>query len=198
MRHPASKALFAHWSELKRGSIIPDRNDLDPAAIGAILQDVFILGAGHEGDWRYRVAGTRLASFAARELRDEAFESWWRLTDRRDTRRMTEGAGAGGMPLVGGVSGAGLDGASHSFELILLPLRHGGRLRTRILGGLFPAPSTVRRIGVRVSELNLISIRALGTANPDVPAFGQKPDDLEAILERRRAFRVIEGGAAIP
>ncbi|MFN6337283.1 MAG: PAS domain-containing protein [Cyanobacteriota bacterium] len=39
MGHEATKALFAHWNEVRRGPAAPDRNDLDPALIGPLLAD---------------------------------------------------------------------------------------------------------------------------------------------------------------
>ena len=195
MRHVASKLLFAHWSEAKRGPAAPDRNDLDPGAVGAILQDVFILGAEPAGAWRYRVAGTRLSGYANRELRGETFDRWWCAPDRRDVQRMLAGVAADDAPLVGGVFGLA-EGVRHEFELVLLPLRHGGRSGLRMLGGLFPAAATARRISLQVEEIGLVSLRGLGRQGADRPAFGQREQGADLSLQRRRAFRVIEGGAA--
>jgi hypothetical protein len=196
MRHPASKVLYEHWSNLRHGSIIPDRNDLDPAEIGLILQDIFILGAQPGGPWMYRVAGTRLSAFARRELKDETFDHWWRAIDRRDTRRMLGGIAEDSTPLVGGVVGIAPDMTSHDFELLLLPLRHGGRPGMRMLGGLFPSQATSNQIGVRIDELGLLSIRTLMPVASREPVFGKPVADLGGALERRRSLRLIQGGAA--
>lgn len=195
MRHVASKLLVAHWNEVRRGPCAPDRNDLEPSAIGPVLQDVFILGAESGGAWRYRVAGTRLSGFANRELRNEPFERWWAASDRRDIARMLDGVAADDAPLVGGACGHAGDEARHEFELVLLPLRHGGRPGQRMLGGLFPSAATARRLGLQVEEMGLVSLRALGRHGGDAPAFGRLPAGFEAAAERRRSFRVIEGGA---
>jgi hypothetical protein len=195
MRQTASRVLFDHWNSLRRGTIVPDRNDLDPTAIGPILQDVFILGADARGQWQYRVAGTRLSAFAHRELRDEPFEHWWRAVDRPDAKRLIGGLAQDSTPLVGGVTGAGSDHAKHDFELVLLPLRHGGRPQLRMLGGLFPSSATAGRFGLKIEDLGLLSIRTLGENTSGSRIFGQEPADLQASLERRRSFRVIEGGA---
>jgi hypothetical protein len=196
MRHPASKALYEHWNSLSYGSAVPDRNDLDPAEIGAILQDIFILGARPGGPWLYRVAGTRLSAFARRELKDEAFDHWWRALDRRDARRIVDGIAEDNAPLVGGVVGIAPDMTSHDFELLLLPLRHGGRPGLRMLGGLFPSQATANRIGVKIAELGLLSIRTLMPVGPAAPVFGKPVADLGGALERRRSLRVIQGGAS--
>ncbi len=195
MRHPATKALYDHWCSLKHGSIIPDRNDLEPAEIGAILQDIFILGAQPHGPWVYRVAGTRLSAFARRELKDETFDRWWRALDRSDARRLIAGVAEDGMPMIGGVSGLGADQTRHEFELLLLPLRHGGRPGLRMVGGLFPAPATTHQLGVQIDELSLTSIRTLLPVSEGTPYFGSPIADLGGALERRRSLRLIQGGA---
>jgi hypothetical protein len=196
MRHPASKALYEHWNSLRRESIIPDRNDLDPAEIGPILQDIFILGARPGGPWIYRVAGTRLSAFARRELKDETFDQWWRALDRKDARRISSGIAEDNVPLVGGVVGIAPDMANHDFELLLLPLRHGGRPGLRMLGGLFPSQTTANQIGVKIDELGLLSIRTLIPLASQAPVFGKPVADLGGALERRRSLRLIQGGAA--
>jgi hypothetical protein len=196
MRHPTSKALYEHWNSPRRESIIPDRNDLDPAEIGPILQDIFILGARPGGPWIYRVAGTRLSAFARRELKDETFDQWWRALDRKDARRISSGIAEDNVPLVGGVVGIAPDMANHDFELLLLPLRHGGRPGLRMLGGLFPSQTTANRIGVKIDELGLLSIRTLMPLASQAPVFGKPVADLGGALERRRSLRLIQGGAA--
>jgi hypothetical protein len=194
MRHAASKVLFAHWSDAKRGAASPDRNDLDPSVMGAALQDVFILGAEPGGTWVYRVAGTRLSGFANRELRGEAFARWWDPADRPNVSRMLDGIVSDDAPLVGGAYGTA-GGQRYEFELVLLPLRHGGRSGLRMIGGLFPSPATARRLGLEVEAIGLVSIRSLAGHAADAPVFGRMMPDAAAPLHRRRAFRVIDGGA---
>jgi hypothetical protein len=194
MRQVASKTLYTHWSDVKRGQASPDRNDLDPSALGAILQDVFILGAEPGGPWRYRVAGTRLAGFANRELRDEPFERWWNAGDRRDLGRMLQSVVDEDAPLVGGAYGTSTDQLRYEFELVLLPLRHGGRSGLRMLGGFFPATGTLRRHGLLVDEMGLVSLRALQRQGEGAITFGRAAPSGDMAAERRRAFRVIEGG----
>jgi hypothetical protein len=139
------------------------------------------------------VAGTRLSSFARRELRDEPFERWWRATDRLDAARMVSGVSQDGAPLIGGVRGSGPDGLEHDFEMVLLPLRHGGRMGQRMLGAFFPTNLAALRLGFVAEELALLSVRTVETS-PGDRVFGQPNTDLMGALERRRSFKVIEGG----
>jgi hypothetical protein len=194
MRHAATKALYKHWHELCRGSIIPDRNDLDPTEIGHILRDVFILGTDSNGAWRYRVAGTRMTGLAGRELRDEAFENWWRTDDKRDAARLLSASAQDSVPVVLGIKGAGNNGTGYELEGVILPLRHGGRTGLRMLGGFFPSVTTANTIGLRLVDLGLLSLRTLDPAKQPIAAFGVEPDNLDVIMARRTSFRVIEGG----
>ncbi len=194
MRHDGSRALFSHWKSLCRGPVIPDRNDLEPSEIGHLLQDVFILGADLDGSWNYRVAGTRLSAFAGRELREESFGRWWRATDRMDAARMVASVAQDSCPLVGGVRARGTDQQSYDYELMLLPLRHGGRNRLRLLGGLFPMPATIGKVGLQIEEMGLLSIRMIDSVVSSTATFGVPAVNVASLLDRRRSFRLIAGG----
>jgi hypothetical protein len=194
MRHVATKALYQHWQDICRGNIIPDRNDLDPSQIGHLLRDVFILGVDHHGCWRYRVAGTRLTGFAGRELRDESFDTWWSGDDKRDAHRLLSAVANDALPVVIGMKARGHDENLYEVEGLILPLRHGGRSGMRMIGGFFPSSATANRLGLRIVDFKLLSLRTIDPSKPVIPMFGREPDNLELILSRRTSFRVIEGG----
>jgi hypothetical protein len=194
MRQEATKALYQHWHDICRGSIIPDRNDLEPSQIGHLLRDVFILGVDSHFTWRYRVAGTRLTAFAGRELRDEIFESWWCQPDRRDANRLLTGVANDSMPVVMGLKALGNDDQLYEVEGLLLPLRHGGKSGLRMIGGFFPSSKAASRLGLKIVELKLLSLRTIDHTKETPPKFGVEPIDLELIMARRTSFRVIEGG----
>jgi hypothetical protein len=198
MRQPQTKALIAHWTDLCRNGVPPDRNDLDPAAIAGALRDIFILGRDAHGVWRYRVAGTRLSAYADRDLRDEPFVDWWRPADRPDIVRLAASTAADRAPVVGGVQGLDTRGVRRDAEFVLLPLRHGGQDGLRMAGGLFPAPDVGRLHDVRLAELRIVSLRSLPEAAAPGDSFGRPRADLELLVERRRGFRVIEGGKQDP
>ncbi len=70
---------------------------------------------------------------------------WWSGVDRRDVGRMLDSVVEEDAPLVGGIYGTSHEHMRYEFELVLLPLRHGGRAGMRMLGGFFPrrAPCSV-------------------------------------------------------
>ena len=43
MRHAASESLYAYWNEVRRGRLAPERLEIQPARIGNLLLDTFIL-----------------------------------------------------------------------------------------------------------------------------------------------------------
>lgn len=194
MRQKSTQALYDYWHKLCRGKTVPDRNELDPSELAPLLQDVFILGADPVGSWRYRVAGTRLSAFAGRELRGEAFDQWWRSGDRLDASRLINGVANDSVPLVGGITGHGRDQSNHDFEVLLLPLRHGGKSKVRMMGGLFPSAGTAGKSNLHIEDFGILSIRTLFSAGHQAPQFGSPPDNVDAIVNRRRTLRVIEGG----
>jgi hypothetical protein len=197
MRHQASRVLHDYWSSLRRGPVLPDRNDIDPAIMGRLLQDIFILGRTPDNAWLYRVAGTRLTCFAARDLKDDLFLRWWRPQDRGDITRTLGAVSSEGVAMVGGVDGNDPRGQRHELELLLLPLRHGGRAGTRIIGGLFPSVRTTQQMGLSFDEIGLLSLRSLSAVNaPGAPVFGEPRADIDAMVDRRRQWRVIQGGRA--
>ena len=155
MRHQASRALHGYWDSLRNGQVLPDRNDLDPSIMGRLLQDIFILGKASDEGWIYRVAGTRLTSLAGRDLKDDLFQRWWKQEDRADITRMIRAVADEGVAMVGGVDGTDARGARHEMELLLLPLRHGGKARIRIIGGLFPSAKTAQQLGLSFDEIGL-------------------------------------------
>jgi hypothetical protein len=196
MRQEQTKKLHRHWRTLWRNGAPPDRNDIEPAAIAPALQDVFILGRGPDGLWRYRVAGTRLAAYADRDLRGELFTGWWRPHDQMDIARLLTATASERTPVVGGVSALSTRRERHALEFILLPLRHGGQDGRRMIGGLFPAPETARLFDMRIGELAVTSLRNLDDAPARAESFGRPRADIEALMERRHGLRVIAGGRA--
>src|SRR5215470_9638016 len=88
MRHSASRALFAHWNERRGTRAVPERGDIEPAAIRAELGDIFILGVDPGEDLRFRVAGTRVCALFGRELKGEGFIALWDAGHQSSMQRL--------------------------------------------------------------------------------------------------------------
>ena len=57
-----AQALLDHWSSLRHGRDVPDRADIDPAAIRGQLPHLFMLDVLPEQAYRFRLAGTAIVA----------------------------------------------------------------------------------------------------------------------------------------
>jgi hypothetical protein len=192
MKHSASRDLFAHWNERRGMRALPERGEIEPAAIRAALGDTFILGAEPGEDLRFRLAGTRVCALFGRELKDETFTALWDAGHHLAIRRLLAAVTEEEIGAVAGARARTPEGFSCELELLLLPLRHRGRSGRRMLGALAPLAVPVWLGASRLEPLSLGSLRYLAeTLEPAAPS------RLAASLGReqpRRDFVVYEGG----
>ena len=122
MKHAASRALYDYWQEKRGARPAPERTDIEPGAIRAVLADAFILaldrGAGHP----IRLAGTRMCALFGREIIGESFLDLWDLTNR---------------PTMEGLLSI-LSDEPVELELLLLPLSIRRPIFARAIGVLAP------------------------------------------------------------
>ncbi|MCE9648556.1 MAG: PAS domain-containing protein [Parvibaculum sp.] len=68
-RDPRAVALAAYWRSKCAGRPMPDRKDIDPAEIVALLPNIFISEALNGGaEFRFRIFGTALVNLIGAEL----------------------------------------------------------------------------------------------------------------------------------
>jgi hypothetical protein len=192
MKHAASRGLFAHWSERRGLRALPERGDIEPAAIRAVLGDTFILGAEPGEELRFRLAGTRVCALFGRELKDETFTALWDAGHQAAMRRLLATVREEEVGVVAGARGRTPEGFSCDLELLVLPLRHRGRSGRRMLGALAPLAVPVWLGSSRLDPPSLGSLRylieTLEPAAPSLPAVSFGPE------QPRRDFVVYEGG----
>lgn len=199
MKHPATQALFAYWDSLRGDRLAPERAEIDPTAIRHLLADTFMLEVDSDARHPFRLAGTRVCALFGRELKDESFAALWRSPsggtghegDELVRTVCDEAHGA-----VAGVLGASAGDHRIDLEMLLLPLRHGGKTHARVLGCVSPATMPAW-FGVQtVDALVLRSFRVIrGRAAAALPAggtFAMPPPSV--IAQRRGHLRVLEGG----
>jgi len=192
MKHAASRGLFAHWNERRGLRALPERGDIEPAAIRAALGDTFILGAEPGEDLRFRLAGTRVCALFGRELKDETFTALWDAGHQAAMRRLLATVGEEEVGVVAGARGRTPEGFSCDLELLILPLRHRGRSGRRMLGALAPLAVPVWLGSSRLDPPALGSLRYLiDTIEPATPAL---PAASLGHEQPRRDFVVYEGG----
>jgi len=77
MKHAASRELYAYWEERRGERPAPERADIEPGAIRAVLSDTFILELDGANGHSFRLAGTRVCALFGRELKGESFIGLW-------------------------------------------------------------------------------------------------------------------------
>ncbi len=176
MRLESSLELFNYWNSTRGDADAPLRSQIDPGAMRHILPKIFILEAGHDGDPRFRLAGTTICSLFGRELRDTAFSSLW-------TGRRAEEAADVAVDVMDRVAPALVDATGHppsgrpsTFEVVLLPMRSSPDRCDRLLGCLVSAKTNGHHASQPLSSLRLDRIRLLDgrTGLPDIEVTGRQ------------------------
>lgn len=203
MKHKTSQILYAYWNEVRGNRIAPRRFDIEPARIGSILPETFILERVEAGCFRFRLAGTRIFETFGIEFRGRNFLDLWCGADRENIQSQlaTLTSGSGVVQLT--FDAIAEDGRRARFESILLPLTHSSHVLDRIVGSIScispPAWLGTTRLESYVLIEHGIS-SPIGTSVTTTDAIERQdpfaPNLREARLVRseRRQFRVYEGG----
>jgi hypothetical protein len=191
MKQASTQALFNYWNERRGRRPAPDRSDIDPGDIRHVLGDTFMLSADFADEIRFRLAGTRVCTLFAREIKGEAFNALWSEQNRKEIGDLLEALTSENIGAVAGVTGRTEDGAELELELLLLPLARTGQARIRALGALVPLARPYWLGEQPVVELELRTLRHIGTLQSEIqgPRFGQRI---------RRGFLVYNGGREEP
>ncbi|UMY17715.1 PAS domain-containing protein [Methylobacterium organophilum] len=143
MKHPTSRLLHAYWDRLRGERSAPERSEIEPGAIRNLLADSLILEIEAPAEEAViRIGGTRLCAMFGRELRDTAFAGLWgdgmAPSSLAHPQHLVETVACDRVGLIAGLKGRTRQGEALDLELLLLPLRHRGRTRSRLLGALSP------------------------------------------------------------
>lgn len=192
MKHTTTRTIFSYWDALRGQRAAPDRGEIEPREIRHVLADTFILEIAADREAAIRLAGTRICAFFGRELRGERFRELWHGESAAEAERAIDIVLEDTAGVVAGLRAATDEGASVDFEMILLPLRHGGKPQARILGALSPAVVPPWTGLYPVRHLSLSSLRVLWpSARPSQLMRGDHDGSADA---RRRHFVVHAGG----
>lgn len=161
MKHQVTRELFTYWDGLRGGRTAPERSDIDPAEIHQILGDTFILEYDNETSLSFRLAGTRLCGSFCRELKGRNFFDLWGANDLSSMKLLLTAVVEDEAAAVIGFKGKTEREQELEFELILLPLRHYGQTKSRLLGAASPADMPYW-IGIwPIQELSISSMRLI-------------------------------------
>ena len=191
MKHATSRMLFSYWDSLRDERSAPERGEVQPGAIRQILGDTIILEVGLDRRANIRLAGTRCCALFGQELKGRSFASLWRTNTESEADDMIQTVAQESAGIVAWTRGTTALGATIDLELVLLPLCHGGKTVTRILGSLSPA-SIPSWLGIHaITSLATTSMRIIEPPRRQ-PAAGIRRE--VPPLERRQQFVVHLGG----
>lgn len=175
MRHQVTRELYSYWDGLRGGRTAPERSDIDPADIHSILGDTFILEYHNDSRLDFRLAGTRLCGSFCRELKGRNFLDLWSKEDRSSIKILLAAVADDEAAAVVGFEGRTERDQKLAFETILLPLRHYGQPKSRIVGAVSPEDMPYW-IGIwPITDLQITSMRLVW---PDErPSFMRNSDN---------------------
>lgn len=175
MRSKAAAEIFSYWNDLRGHGEAPSRQQIEPAHIRSVLADLFILEHREDGDVRFRLAGTRICSLFARELRGSLFDALWAGEQAGRIDRILKDVLDQKLPVA--MSAMALAGRSQRLpvEVVLLPLRSGGEKVDRILGALCPLTRPLWLDATPADYLEMSGLRVLDVTGAE-PFLQSRPD----------------------
>lgn len=215
MKHPVTQRLYEYWDSLRGERPAPDRGEIEPGRIRAVLGDTFILELVDRDTYRFRLAGTRLCALHCRELKNRNILRGWSSEDREALATLLAAVTEDAAAAVIGVAGFTERKQSVDMEMLLLPLHIPGEGCSRVLGacvaleqpywaGMHPILSqTIKSVRLIWPDERPTFLRPQArTATSLVPQFGREPAAIRSsaplplLAEARRVqhLMVIEGG----
>ena len=206
MKQSASRQLYTHWNEKRRGRVSPERADLDPAAIRGCIADTFMLEIDAAKTYPFRLCGTRLGALFTQDPKGSSFLAFWQPGCGREMADLLASVHDEAMIIVAGVRAGAVSDKPADYELLLLPLRCQGKTHERIVGCLAPVAAPAWLGLVEGHPLALTSWRSIsqaalrlgGDASRSVEsrlfAAGAGPFDAQQDAVRRRAHLTVHQG----
>ncbi|MEM7398763.1 MAG: PAS domain-containing protein [Pseudomonadota bacterium] len=191
MQQATTAKLYAYWNAIRNGRIAPQRFEVDPGRISALLRETFIAEYCGFFAFKFRLAGTEVCQHFGRELRGLDLLSLWSLEDRRSVFATLESVVSHGAVGHGTFIGITNNNREAAFEFVFLPLIHSGTTINRILGALTPID---RPFWIGAEPIVALELRDIGLLWPDGAAQISANGNAQAALEARKNFRVVQGG----
>ncbi len=201
MQQRSSQSLVQYWDEIRAGRQAPQRCEIEPARIAALLPVTFILDCSPQSGYRFRLAGTRICEQLGRELRGVDLQDLFNAQDREPLEILLQSVVRDGGVGVIELQAACAEGREARFEMVVMPVTHASRSVNRLLGCLtaIDAPfwlGSVPTVRHHITGLRLLPADRViqpPQARPEVPPFASAIPNTAASDGRRR-FRVFEGG----
>ncbi len=138
MYQQENQDLLDYWNSVRGNRIAPKRVEIIPSAIGHILPVTFILEKRATEKLHFRLAGSKLCEIFGREFRSLDFLDCWPSDERPIlstylSQLLTDGT-------IVSIVFQAKSSNDHigDFEMLFLPMIHGGSTIDRILGSISP------------------------------------------------------------
>jgi hypothetical protein len=203
MRQHTSQLLYRYWNDVRGERMAPERFDIEPTRIAAILPETCILEQSDGGPCRFRLAGTRICDQYGYELRGTALVALATEADRLLIEEVLASITTQGAVGILELTAEAPDGRAALFEAVLLPLVHIDGAVSRYLGAisaieapawlgaavLTPGPLADHRLVWPDGRPHAVIERTRRQA-PFLPELA----GARIVRADRRHFRVLEGG----
>lgn len=196
MQQRTNRQLYAYWDGVRKGRAAPRRFEIEPAKIAPLLPETFIAERGDAGQYRFRLAGTRICEYFGRELRGLNLLDLWDGSDCEAMEMLLQRVFR--EAAVGQVQFRAYTeiGQNACFELVLLPLVHSGESINRVLGAIcaIDPPFWLGTAPLIRQELaDIVLIWPDGPPSTFLAGNMQAANDSKVVRFPRRPFRVHEG-----
>jgi hypothetical protein len=141
MKHPSIRAFYAYWDEKRAGARAPDRSEIEPGAVRALLGDIFVLSYDASSGYPFRVAGTRVCALLGCDLKDRSFAALFAGDARREIEEIIAVVTEEMLAAVAGITATSQDGSVAHLELLLLPFNARAHAPISLTGLLAPFES---------------------------------------------------------
>jgi hypothetical protein len=138
MKHPSSRAFFAHWDEKRGSARAPDRSEIEPGALRELLGDIFVLAYDPAAGYPFRVAGTRVCALLGCDQKGVGFSALFTPPCRREIEDIIGIVAEEMLAAVAGITAVAPDGSPAHLELLLLPFNHRAHTPLTLTGLLAP------------------------------------------------------------
>ena len=185
---PCLNHLRGYYDGLRRDGALPHRDQIDPRALGGVLENTFLVERIAQGMGRFRLAGMAVQDALGMEARNMPLTILFEPVARTQLTRVLEQVFTGPTMLDITLEAERAIGRPHlAGRMILLPLRDAKGAFHQIIGG-FALSGTIgrapRRFGItrlRAEEFDLPAAYAPVVARPLALA-SKLPDFAEPLL----------------
>jgi hypothetical protein len=164
MFHPNTDLLIDYWREQKGSCRAPTRAAINPADLGSLLPQVFMLGRLRPGEYTFRLAGGLVEDLHGGQLGGAEPIRLWAPAYRASLQLALEAVRRRPEPLVIAAEGRTRSGKAVALEIALAPLIGPEGEIDRLIGVYQPTTAVAALMGQPIEILVIRNITAAGSA----------------------------------